>query len=94
VGEERGRGGRDRARPRARGLEELAQLVDEPGFGAAVAMITAGVKHHVKDEEREVFPELKSQLDREQLAELGDLVAEMKKPARGQTRTRARATSS
>jgi hemerythrin-like domain-containing protein len=74
------------------GLEELAQLVDEPGFGAAVAMITAGVKHHVKEEEREVFPELKSRLDRDQLAALGDRVTAMKNPA--QTPSRARATSS
>ena len=33
--------------------DERAQLVDEPGFGAAVAMIIAGVRHHVKDEEKE-----------------------------------------
>lgn len=77
------------------GLEELAQLVDEPGFGAAVAMITAGVKHHVKDEEREVFPELKSELDRDQLAALGDRVMAMKKkPSRSRAGTRARVTSS
>ena len=78
------------------GLEELAQLVDEPGFGAAVAMITAGVRHHVKDEEKKVFPELKAKLDRDELAALGDRVVAMKKPARarGATRSRARATSS
>jgi hemerythrin-like domain-containing protein len=64
------------------GLAELNRLVDEPGFGAAVAMLTAGIRHHVKEEEQEVFPELKRKIDREQLAELGDRVAQAKKPAR------------
>ena len=64
------------------GLSELQRLVDEPGFGAAVAMLTAGIKHHVKEEEQEVFPELKRNIDRDELAELGDRVAAAKKPAR------------
>jgi hemerythrin-like domain-containing protein len=64
------------------GLAELRRLVDEPGFGAAVAMLTAGIKHHVKEEEQEVFPELKRKIDRDELAELGDRVAAAKKPAR------------
>jgi hemerythrin-like domain-containing protein len=64
------------------GLAELQRLVDEPGFGAAVAMLTAGIKHHVKEEESEVFPELKRKIDRDELAELGDRVAAAKKPAR------------
>ena len=77
-------------------LEELAQLVEEPGFGAAVAMIIAGVRHHVKDEEKKVFPELEAKLDRDELAALGDRVVAMKRPARarGGSRSRARATSS
>lgn len=71
-------------------LEEMAEIVDEPGFGAAVAMIIAGVRHHVKDEEKKVFPELKAKLDRDELAALGDRVMAMKNPSR----SRARATSS
>jgi iron-sulfur cluster repair protein YtfE (RIC family) len=54
------------------GLVNLTELDDEPGFGAAVAMLTAGIKHHVKEEEREVFPQLKKNLDRQALATLGD----------------------
>ena len=55
-------------------LVNLTKLDDEPGFGAVVAMLTAGIKHHVREEEREVFPELKNKLDREALAALGEEV--------------------
>jgi iron-sulfur cluster repair protein YtfE (RIC family) len=57
-----------------KGLAELKRLQDEPGFGASVDMLTAGIKHHVKEEEHEVFPKLKANLDRTQLAELGEAV--------------------
>jgi hemerythrin-like domain-containing protein len=63
------------------GLVKLQELVDEPGFGAVVAMLTAGIRHHVKEEEQEIFPELKKKLDREQLRDLGDEVAADKKAA-------------
>ena len=63
-------------------LTELEELVAEPGFGAAVAMITAGIKHHVKEEETEVFPELKRKLERPQLLEMGDAVSAAKKRRR------------
>jgi hemerythrin-like domain-containing protein len=61
------------------GVEKMIELVDEPGFGAAVAMVTAGIKHHVKEEETEVFPKLKSELDRDELSELGDAVMARKR---------------
>ncbi len=64
------------------GLTDLQRLVDEPGFGAAVAMLTAGIRHHVKEEEQEVFPELKRKIDRAELRELGDEVAAAKSPKR------------
>jgi hemerythrin-like domain-containing protein len=57
------------------GLATIEELVDEPGFGAAVAMLTAGIKHHVKEEETELFPKLKAKLERDELAELGEAVA-------------------
>jgi hemerythrin superfamily protein len=56
------------------GLTRMTELVDDGGFGAAVAMVTAGIKHHVKEEETEIFPELKRKLDRARLATLGDAV--------------------
>ena len=61
------------------GLDKLQELVDEPGFGAAVAMLTAGIKHHVKEEEHEMFPDLKKKLDRPDLLALGDEVQAAKK---------------
>ena len=66
-------------------LADLSRLVDEPGFGAVVAMLTAGIRHHVKEEEQEVFPDLKKRLDRPALAELGDEV----RAAKSQKRSRA-----
>ena len=60
------------------GLAEVNRLVDEPGFGAAVAMLTAGIRHHVKEEEGEIFPSLKQRVDRDVLRELGDELAATK----------------
>ena len=60
------------------GLKQLHELVDKPGFGAVVDMVTAGIKHHVKEEEQEIFPELKRDIPREALADLGDRVVVMK----------------
>jgi hemerythrin-like domain-containing protein len=60
------------------GLAKMQELVDQPGFGAAVAMVTAGIKHHVKEEETEMFPELKKKLHRAELLQLGDEVAAAK----------------
>jgi hemerythrin superfamily protein len=69
------------------GLRQLAELVDKPGFGAAVEMLKAGIKHHVKEEEKEIFPELKRGLDRETLSELGDKIAKAKAAAGMPART-------
>jgi hemerythrin-like domain-containing protein len=64
------------------GVAKMNELVDEPGFGAAVAMVTAGIKHHVKEEETEVFPALKAKLERDELAKRGDEVAAAKEAGR------------
>jgi hemerythrin superfamily protein len=64
------------------GLTKMNELVDEGGFGAAVAMVTAGIKHHVKEEETEIFPELKAKLERDELAKLGDELAGAKRAGR------------
>ncbi len=82
VGEEEAEEANIEHRLAREGLAEVQRLVDEPGFAAAVAMLTAGIRHHVKEEEREVFPNLKRELDRDELAELGDRVAAAKRPRR------------
>jgi hemerythrin-like domain-containing protein len=64
------------------GLADVNRLVDEPGFGAAVAMLTAGIRHHVKEEEGEMFPSLKQHVDRGVLRELGDELAATKSAQR------------
>ncbi len=45
-----------------KGLRQLDDMVGKPGFGAAVAMVEAGIAHHVEEEEKEVFPLLRQKL--------------------------------
>ena len=52
------------------GLAKLRELVAQPGFGAAVDMLTAGIGHHVKEEEQELFPQLRAEAA-EQVRALG-----------------------
>ena len=47
----------DLARSALADVEALAP--DKPGFGAALDVFKAGIEHHVKDEEEEMFPELR-----------------------------------
>ena len=43
-----------------RSLDELCKLApDDPGVGAALDALKAGIEHHVKDEEGKVFPQLR-----------------------------------
>jgi iron-sulfur cluster repair protein YtfE (RIC family) len=56
------------------GIAKLRAMRAKPGFGAVVDMVAAGIKHHVEEEEGEIFPKLRqkanakiSQLDPEQL---------------------------
>lgn len=58
------------------GLEMLREWQDKPGFGAVVEMVRAGVEHHVREEEREILPELKKSMDRDEWSSLGDEVEE------------------
>lgn len=45
-----------------KGLQQLVDMVGKPGFGAAVAMVQAGIAHHVQEEEGQVFPKLRKEL--------------------------------
>jgi iron-sulfur cluster repair protein YtfE (RIC family) len=53
------------------GLEQLLAADGEtPGFDGLVAMLKAGVLHHVEEEEGEVFPKMVESATEEQLVEL------------------------
>jgi iron-sulfur cluster repair protein YtfE (RIC family) len=44
-----------------KGLDDVIRLApDEPGFGAALDAVKAGISHHVKEEEKETFPKLRT----------------------------------
>ena len=60
------------------GLKKLNELVDVPGFGAAVEMLRGGIMHHVEEEETELLPELKEAVSREEWAAMGDALAAAK----------------
>jgi hemerythrin superfamily protein len=43
-----------------KGLDDVVELApDEPGFGAALDSVKAGISHHVEEEEDDVFPKLR-----------------------------------
>jgi iron-sulfur cluster repair protein YtfE (RIC family) len=52
------------------GLAKMRELVAQPGFGAAVDMVKAGIGHHVEEEENDMFPELRRKAA-ERIAALG-----------------------
>jgi hemerythrin superfamily protein len=62
-------------------LSKLSELAAAPGFGAAVEMLSGGIKHHVREEERELFPQLKQAYDGETIGTLGSALKQMKADA-------------
>jgi hemerythrin-like domain-containing protein len=63
------------------GLEKVQQMVEMPGFGAAVEMLKGGISHHVEEEESQLLPELKEALERDAWLAIGDELVEAKKAA-------------
>jgi hemerythrin superfamily protein len=60
-------------------LDKLAKLSAEPGFGAAVEMLTGVISHHVEDEETEAFPRLRKANDASTLRSLAtELLAQQR----------------
>jgi hemerythrin superfamily protein len=63
-------------------LSELAGLDPrDERFDAKVTVLIENVRHHVAEEEKELFPKLRSELSRTALGDLGDALAEAKKSA-------------
>lgn len=60
------------------GLAKMTELVSQPGFGAAVEMLTGGITHHVEEEEDEIFPKLREGVDADRLESLGHTLSEQK----------------
>ena len=63
----------------------LSELVDmDPAherFDAKVTVLIENVRHHVKEEENDFFPKMRKHLGRNELAELGEALADAKKSA-------------
>jgi hemerythrin superfamily protein len=63
------------------GLDKVVSMVAMPGFGAVVEMLKAGIKHHVEEEEKEILPELKEAMDRDEWRALGEQIKHAKEAA-------------
>lgn len=50
-------------------------------FGAKVSVLMESVRHHVKEEERELFPAVKSAVSRDSLQEMGRILEDAKQTA-------------
>jgi hemerythrin superfamily protein len=71
-------------------LDELEGMTPEDErFDAKVTVLIENVRHHVKDEQDELFPEVRQALGRKRLAELGELMEKAKKIAPSRPHPRA-----
>ncbi len=63
------------------GLSKLGELSSQPGFGAAVEMLKGGIGHHVDEEEHEMFPTLRKQVEPERQTQLAHQLLATKRTA-------------
>src|SRR5437588_2953652 len=54
---------------------------EDERFKAKVTVLIESVRHHVEEEEKELFPEVRKALGRKRLGEIGDQMEEAKKTA-------------
>lgn len=63
-------------------LKELEDLeADHERFDPKVTVLMEQVRHHVKEEEKDLFPKLRKIMDKEALQELGEALVEFKRTA-------------
>jgi hemerythrin superfamily protein len=63
-------------------LNELEDMKpDHERFKAKMTVMIESVRHHVKEEESELFPEVRKAIKRKELAELGEALEKAKKAA-------------
>ena len=63
-------------------LAEISDMEPEDErFRAKVTVLIESVRHHVEEEEKELFPEVRKALGRRKLGEIGDQLEEAKKSA-------------
>lgn len=63
-------------------LSELERMTpDHERFDAKVTVLMENVRHHVEEEEKELFPKVAKAFGRQRLAEMGEAMAEVKKMA-------------
>jgi hemerythrin superfamily protein len=63
-------------------LSELDDMKpDDERFKAKMTVLIESVRHHVKEEEQELFPDVRKAVGRKEMAELGDALEKAKKVA-------------
>ncbi len=63
-------------------LSELEDMKpDHERFKAKMTVLMESVRHHVKEEESELFPQVRKEIKRKELAELGEALEKAKKTA-------------
>jgi hemerythrin superfamily protein len=63
-------------------LQQLAALEpDDPQFDQVMTQLVQDVRHHVEEEENEMFPKVNEALSPQDLSDLGDKLQEAKKDA-------------
>jgi len=63
-------------------LRALVGLIgDDPMLDAKMSALIGGVRHHVKEEEKEMFPKLRKEMGRQELEVLGGWLREARKAA-------------
>jgi hemerythrin superfamily protein len=82
VSEEEAEHAREEHKEAERTLARLEQLdADDPSFDGELATLMAEIRHHIEDEEGQMFAHMRQVIDEEELRKLGSRVEAFKKVA-------------